>query len=180
MGTGRNSCHFQQLFCYPSLLSKLGFETKRKSLTKTGQWNCQGKKTAGHQPDHFIRSILRSADPCVPAQLVSSALRPMTTVFATTRAPPVATVFVVSFIYSFATQLCETTLHDISHFHVHQMSGDLKEKLKTLRNYMEPAAPVMASIRAPFCLAVMVRTFSRQLMWPQTPRTTRKQQVWLG
>ena len=56
------------------------------------------KKTAGHQPDHFIRSILRSADPCVPAQLVSSALRPMTTVFATTRAPPVATVFVVSLI----------------------------------------------------------------------------------
>ena len=85
-----------------------------------------------------------------------------------------------SFIDSFATQLCETTLHDISHFHVHQMSGDLKEKLKTPRNYMEPAAPVMASIRAPFCLAVMVRTFSRQLMWPRTPRTTRKQQVWPG
>ena len=59
-----------------------------------------------------------------------------------------------SFIDSFATQLCETTLHDMSHFHVHQMSGDsvymclcksilhlqnLKGKMKTLRSYyMEP------------------------------------------
>ena len=38
-----------------------------------------------------------STDPCVPAQL-ASALRPMTTVFATTKAPPVAIVFVVSLI----------------------------------------------------------------------------------